>query len=143
LRSAQSIFEDLGLCVRGAEIDVESLPFSASDITAGSESELQAVVVGDRNSVDLPLQIERSNYFANVSRHIAAGDTPRRVGASIERYLNGNRKQVWSASCQNANILSNSKQRMTIEPIFILHLSASGKSYKNSAYHSVCCRFSD
>jgi hypothetical protein len=108
LRSAQSIFEDLGLCVRGAEIDVESLPFSASDITAGSESELQAVVVGDRNSVDLPLQIERSNYFANVSRHIAAGDTPRRVGASIERYLNGNRKQAWSASCQNANILSNS-----------------------------------
>jgi hypothetical protein len=98
LRSAQSIFEDLGLCVRGAEIDVESLPFSASDITAGSESELQAVVVGDRDSVDLPLQIERSNYFANVSRHIAAGDTPRRVGASIERYLNDNREQVWENS---------------------------------------------
>ena len=43
MRSAQSIFEDLGLCMRGAEIDVESLPFSASDITAGSESELQAI----------------------------------------------------------------------------------------------------
>jgi len=98
VRSAQSIFEDLGLCIRGAEIDVESLPFSASDITAGSESELQAVVVGDRYSVDLPLQIERSNYYANVSRHIAAGDTPRRAGAAIERYLNDNREQVWENS---------------------------------------------
>ena len=98
MRSAQSIFEDLGLCIRGAEIDVESLPFSSSDITAGSESELQAVVVGDRNSVDLPMQIERSNFFANVSRHIAAGDTPRRVGAAIERYLNDNRDQAWENS---------------------------------------------
>src|SRR5262245_66018618 len=95
VRSAQSIFEDLGLCMRGAEINVESLPFSASDITAGSESELQTVVVGARNSVDLPLQIERSNYYANISRHIAAGDTPRRAGAAIERYLNDNREQVW------------------------------------------------
>ena len=98
MRSAQSIFEDLGLRIRGAGIDVGSLPFSASDITAGSESELQTVVVGDRNSVDLPLQIERSNYYANVSRHIAAGDTPRRVGAAIERYLNDNYEQVWENS---------------------------------------------
>src|SRR5215510_5023145 len=98
MRSARSIFEDLGLSIRGAEIDVGALPFSASDITAGSESELQTVVVGDKNSVDLPLQIERSNYYANVSRHIAAGDTPRRVGAAIERYLNDNHEQVWENS---------------------------------------------
>jgi hypothetical protein len=98
LRSAQSILEDLGLRLRGAEIDVESLPFSASDITAGSESELQTVVVGARDSVDLPLQIEQSNYYANISRRIAAGDTPRRAGAAIERYLNDNREQVWENS---------------------------------------------
>src|SRR5689334_831423 len=98
LRSVQSIFEDLGLRLRGAEIDVESLPFSASDITAGSESELQTVVVGAKDSVDLPLQIEQSNYYANVSRRIAAGDTPRRAGAAIERYLNDNREQVWENS---------------------------------------------
>jgi len=96
--TARSIFEDLGLCLRGAEINVESLPFSASDITAGSESELQTVVVGAKNSVDLPLQIERSNYYANVSRRIAAGDTPKRAGAAIERYLNDNREQVWENS---------------------------------------------
>jgi hypothetical protein len=98
LRSAPSIFEDLGLRLRGAEIDVESLPFSASDITAGSESELQAIVVGAKDSVDLPLQIEQSNYYANISRHIAVGDTPRRAGAAIERYLNDNREQVWENS---------------------------------------------
>src|SRR5262249_15651439 len=72
--------------------------FSASDITAGSESELQTVVVGAKESVDLPLQIEHSNYYANVSRHIAAGETPRRAGAEIERYLNDNREQVWENS---------------------------------------------
>jgi hypothetical protein len=98
LRSAQSIFEALGLCLRGAEIDVESLPFSTSDITAGSESELQTVVVGDKNSVDLPLQIEQSNYYANISRRIAAGDTPRRAITAIERYLNDNHEQVWENS---------------------------------------------
>jgi hypothetical protein len=98
LRSARSIFEALGLCLRGAEINVESLPFSASDITAGSESELQTVVVGDKNSVDLPLQIEQSNYYANISRRIAAGDTPRRAITAIERYLNDNREHVWENS---------------------------------------------
>ncbi len=98
MRSAPFIFEDLGLCSRGAEINVESLPFSASDITAGSESELQAVVVGLKTSVDLPLQIEQSNYYANISRRIAAGDTPRRAITAIERYLNDNREQVWENS---------------------------------------------
>ncbi|HEY6404063.1 MAG TPA: hypothetical protein VI479_21765, partial [Blastocatellia bacterium] len=98
LRSVRSIFEDLGFCLRGAEIKVESLPFSESDITAGSESELQTVVVGAKESVDLPLQIERSNYYANISRRIAAGDTPRRAIIGLERYLNDNREQVWENS---------------------------------------------
>ncbi|MBO0861064.1 MAG: hypothetical protein J2P21_21785, partial [Chloracidobacterium sp.] len=96
--TAQSIFEELDLRFRGGEINIESLPFSASDITAGSESELQAVVVGGKNFVDLPLQIERSNYYANISRHIAAGDTPRRAIIAIERYLNDNREEVWENS---------------------------------------------
>jgi hypothetical protein len=97
-RSVRSIFEDLGLCLHGAEIKVESLPFSESDITGGSESELQTVVVGAKESVDLPLQIERSNYYANISRRIAAGDTPRRAIIGLERYLNDNREQVWENS---------------------------------------------
>ncbi|MGH9768108.1 MAG: hypothetical protein ACREAB_11790 [Blastocatellia bacterium] len=98
MRSAQSIFEDLGLCSRSAEINIESLPFSSSDITSGSESEMQAVVIGAKTSVDLPPRIEQSNYYANISRRIAAGDTPRRAITAIERYLNDNREQVWENS---------------------------------------------
>ena len=98
MRSAPSIFEDLGLCSPGVAVNVGLLPFSASDITAGSESEMQAVVVGAKTSVDLPLQIEQSNYYANISRRIAAGDTPRQAITAIERYLNDNREQVWENS---------------------------------------------
>jgi hypothetical protein len=54
---------------------IETLPFAGGDITAGLESELQAVVTGDRGAVDLPRQIEHSNYFAKIVRRIAAGDT--------------------------------------------------------------------
>lgn len=75
-----------------------SLPFSANDITAGSESELQAVVIGDKNSVDLPLTIERSNYFANIARRIAAGDTSKRVIIELESFLNDNDESVWENS---------------------------------------------
>lgn len=49
---------------------IESLPFSRGDATAGSETELQAAVFGDRKRVDLPLTIESSNYFGNRSEGI-------------------------------------------------------------------------
>src|SRR5262245_18247567 len=71
-RTARQVFEALGLRPDRAGTWVGSLPFSAQDVTAGSESELQAVVVGDKNSVDLPLTIERSNYYANIARRVAA-----------------------------------------------------------------------
>ncbi|MBK7599410.1 MAG: hypothetical protein IPJ07_13165 [Acidobacteria bacterium] len=99
MRSVASILEDLGVrSTRGSGIVIESLPFASGDITAGSESELQAVVIGDKASVDLPLQIERSNYYANIVRHIAAGDTPRRTIMALERFLNENREGVWENS---------------------------------------------
>ena len=99
MRSVASILEDLGVrSTRGSGIVIESLPFAGRDITAGSESELQAVVIGDKASVDLPLQIERSNYYANIVRRIAAGDTPRRTITALERFLNENREGVWENS---------------------------------------------
>ncbi len=99
MRSVASILEDLGVrTTRGSGIIIESLPFASGDITAGSESELQAVVMGDKASVDLPLQIERSNYYANIVRHIAAGDTPRRTIMELERFLNENPEGVWENS---------------------------------------------
>ena len=99
MRSVASILEDLGVrSTRGSGIVIESLPFAGGDITAGSESELQAVVIGDKASVDLPLQIERSNYYANIARRIAAGDTPRRTITALEQFLNENRQGVWENS---------------------------------------------
>ena len=74
------------------------LPFSAGDSTVGSETELQAVVLGSRESVDLPLMIEQSNYFANIFRRAAAGDLPRRAVTDLEKYLGSNTEQVWDNS---------------------------------------------
>lgn len=90
MRSTQSILESLGVRTVGAQVAVETLPFSRNDITAGSESELQTVVIGDKADVDLPLQIEQSNYYANAIRRIATGDTPRRAITELEAYLNEN-----------------------------------------------------
>ncbi|MBI5572524.1 MAG: hypothetical protein HY914_21450 [Desulfomonile tiedjei] len=77
---------------------VESLPFSLNDTTSGSETELQAAVSGPRGSVDLPITIERSNYFANLIKRAAAGDTSRSVLTDLERYLDSNPGEVWENS---------------------------------------------
>jgi hypothetical protein len=73
-------------------------PFSIDDLTAGSESELQVVVIGDRTSADLPLRIEQSNFFANISRRVATGDSPKRIIHGLECYLNDNSTRVWENS---------------------------------------------
>lgn len=75
-----------------------TLPFAAGDLTAGSESELQAVVAGDRHHVDLPLTIERSNYFASVLKRAASGESPRAAVADLERFLAENETGVWENS---------------------------------------------
>ena len=77
---------------------LERLPFAAGDTTAGTETELQAVVLGGRGEVDLPLVIEGSDYYANIAKRAASGDTPRRNFAFLERYLAGNRENVWENS---------------------------------------------
>jgi hypothetical protein len=98
MRSAKVILEELGVRIGNHQVVLETLPFNHQDITAGSESELQAVVAGGKTEVDLPLQIEHSNYYANIARRIAAGDTPRRAILQLERYLNDNRENVWENS---------------------------------------------
>lgn len=98
MRSAKIILEEMGVRIGNHKVVLETLPFNHQDITAGSESELQAVVVGGKTEVDLPLQIELSNYYANIARRIAAGDTPRRAITQLERYLNDNRENVWENS---------------------------------------------
>jgi hypothetical protein len=79
-------------------IRIEGLPFSIGDTTAGSEAELQAVVVGKKESVDLPLTILRSHYFANIIKRTASGELPNRSMTDLERYLDENADGVWENS---------------------------------------------
>lgn len=75
-----------------------SLPFSAEDITAGSENELQAVVQGPRSQVDLAQTIETSNYFQNILKRAAAGESPRRVVDDLGTFLDRDTDAVWENS---------------------------------------------
>lgn len=93
----RSIMESLGVRADAPGF-IARLPFAPGDATAGSETELQAVVEGSRSSVDLPLMIEQSNYFANITRRTASGDAPRGLLSSLERFLGSNKSGVWDNS---------------------------------------------
>lgn len=96
--SIRHSLERAGVCFDSAEAMAATLPFSINDVTAGSESELQAVVAGSREQVDLPLVIEQSNYFANMMRRARAGEMPRKVVSDMERFLGENPSGVWENS---------------------------------------------
>lgn len=96
--SPRKVFGRLGVSFVSREELAATLPFSLNDVTAGSESELQAVVCGAKEDVDLPLIIEQSNFFANMMKRAAAGETPRRVVADLERFLADNPSQAWENS---------------------------------------------
>ncbi|MFO7813426.1 MAG: hypothetical protein R6V21_10700 [Pelovirga sp.] len=77
---------------------VSDLPFSAEDITAGTETELQVVVVGDRDRVDLPLEIAASRFYANLQRRTLSGESPRKNITLLQDYLENNRERIWENS---------------------------------------------
>jgi hypothetical protein len=79
-------------------VSTEDLPFSLDDTTAGSETELQAVVIGKKEDVDLPITIASSHYFANIVRRTATGELPTRAMTGLERYLDENSEDVWENS---------------------------------------------
>ncbi|MBF0243697.1 MAG: hypothetical protein HQL31_00300 [Planctomycetes bacterium] len=76
----------------------ETLPFSPSDISAGSESELQAAVIGHRDHVDLPRSILDSRIFHNLERRSRSGDLPHQGLRDLRRYLDDNADGVWENS---------------------------------------------
>ena len=80
------------------DIDMNSLPFGPEDTTAGSEIELQAVVIGSRQTVDLPRTIEASSFYANLQKRSAAQDTPRLALRALQRFLEQNPDNVWDNS---------------------------------------------
>jgi hypothetical protein len=97
-KSIRELSELIGVKYDRLGLNVGSLPFAPADTTAGSESEMQTVVIGSRNNVDLPLFIEQSNYFANTKRRAKSGDTSRKVMTDLEQYLNLNTEGIWENS---------------------------------------------
>jgi hypothetical protein len=97
-RRSEDVWSALGVRTTAQGTAVESLPFAPGDATAGTENELQAVVIGNRHSVDLPLAIESSKYYSNVIRRLAVGEASRQVVGDLQRYLNENLENVWENS---------------------------------------------
>lgn len=94
----QKTFSRLGVSFASNDDLAATLPFSLYDVTAGSESELQAVVCGAKDDVDLPLIIEQSNFFANMMKRAASGEAPRDAVTNLERFLEDNPSRVWENS---------------------------------------------
>ncbi len=72
--------------------------FSAYDITAGSENELQAAVVGHSTDVDVPLAIRSSNFFKNILNRAAAGEHSTRLLTELEDYVASHYVRAWDNS---------------------------------------------
>lgn len=77
---------------------IESLPFSPGDVTAGTENELQALVIGKRTTVDLPISIERSRYYSNILKRVAVGEASTELVREVRNFLSENDNQVWENS---------------------------------------------
>jgi len=94
----QRISQILGTPPPGSERFALFLPFSRHDATAGVENELQAVVVGSSEDVDLPRFIAESNYYRNVVRRGKTGDGPIAASNLLDAYLEENPGGVWENS---------------------------------------------
>jgi hypothetical protein len=70
----------------------------AEDTTAGVENELQAVVSGNAEQVDLPISIRSSNYFKNIIAEAKSGNTSRRTITALALFLENNPTGVWENS---------------------------------------------
>ncbi len=87
-----------GIDPRDSDRLLMTLPFAGEDATAGSETELQAAVCGDRHRVDLPLAIESSRYMTNLLKRARSGDSPGQLAGELERFLADNPQGVWENS---------------------------------------------
>ncbi len=76
----------------------DRIPFSASDITSGAETELQTAVIGRHEDVDLCNVIKDSTYFHNIKRRVATGDTSAKRSNDLENFVYQNDGGVWENS---------------------------------------------
>jgi hypothetical protein len=68
------------------KLELGELPFSPGDVTAGSEDELQAVVVGNAAVCDLPITI-RDSRLLNIARRSPSGKAPRKTYFELQEFL--------------------------------------------------------
>ncbi|MFH2067525.1 MAG: hypothetical protein ABIK15_20150 [Pseudomonadota bacterium] len=93
-----NLMNRLGIQRDSEERFAASLPFSLGDATAGTENELQTVVIGSSESVDLPVFIRSSNFYKNTIKYAASGDTSRDMLTALENHLSDNTENVWENS---------------------------------------------
>ena len=95
--SIAAVLEEMGAHFSHGALRIDTLPFGIGDVTAGVENELQTVVIGTRESADLPQAIEHSAFFAAVTQH--AADHPLDPKwQELVRYLAHNPEGVWENS---------------------------------------------
>jgi hypothetical protein len=94
----REVLDRLDINCTSPENFTASLPFSLNDTTVGVENELQTVVAGPPENVDLPLTIRESNYYKNILRNTETGSTSRKVINALENWLDINNEQVWENS---------------------------------------------
>ena len=75
-----------------------TLPYSGTDATAGSETELQVAVTGNRADIDLVQSIEESSYFENLLKRARSGDSSEKPIQELEQFLENNQNKVWENS---------------------------------------------
>jgi len=92
------VLNKLGVNLKSPETTAATLPFASGDATCGVENELQAVVVGAGNQIDLAWTIEQSNYYRNMVMRHDRGELPRRVITELESWLADNPAGVWENS---------------------------------------------
>ncbi|MGB8768560.1 MAG: hypothetical protein WCC92_03025 [Candidatus Korobacteraceae bacterium] len=78
-------------------LEFDALPFGRGDVTAGSEDELQAVVLGKSDRCDLPISIRESRFFRNISKRISSGEAPRQAYLDLQEFLSES-QDVWENS---------------------------------------------
>ncbi len=91
----ERITSAIGFAPGSSDSLAASLPYAAGDVTAGCENELQTAVRGPKHAVDLPRTILESNYFENIRKRAAAGETHPRALKALEDLIDRNSENVW------------------------------------------------
>jgi len=96
--SLMKLLGQLGVHRYSADRFAEAIPFTRFDTTVGVENELQTVVIGNSDQVDLPILIKESNFYQNNLKRSQRGETPKKKLADLERFINDTDRQVWENS---------------------------------------------